>query len=265
MLPALGGAIACLRRDGRDVLRPTPEGASDPLDTACFPLVPYANRIARGRFAFDGGRYALPRNFGEHPHSLHGVGWRRPWAVAATDERKAMLVLHHDPDADWPWRFRAEQHVRLSEDGLGVTLLVANDGDGPMPAGLGLHPYFPRHAMTRLTMTTGAMWLGDATMIPTEPVDAAHFGDWSSGAALPDTLIDNPFDRWTGSAAIATGDAITRVTAVGARGVHLYAPPGGDFLCVEPVTHLPDALNRDFDMDVLEPGDTLALAMRIEA
>ena len=56
--PELGGSVASLTWKGRDVLRPTPAEATDPLQTACFPLVPYANRIAGGRFAF-GGREAV--------------------------------------------------------------------------------------------------------------------------------------------------------------------------------------------------------------
>ena len=52
LLPDLGAAVATLRYQGRDVLRPTPRGANDPFETAAFVLVPYANRIAGGRFQF---------------------------------------------------------------------------------------------------------------------------------------------------------------------------------------------------------------------
>ena len=53
--PALGGALLSFRKGDVDLLRPTPAGASDVLETACFPLVPYANRIADGRFVPTGG------------------------------------------------------------------------------------------------------------------------------------------------------------------------------------------------------------------
>ena len=53
--PQRGGAIREFSCDGRDVLRPTPESAGDdPLDMACFPMVPFVNRIADGRFDFGG-------------------------------------------------------------------------------------------------------------------------------------------------------------------------------------------------------------------
>ena len=47
--PDLGGSIAELTWRGRPVLRTTAPVADDPLLTACFPLVPYARRVAGGR------------------------------------------------------------------------------------------------------------------------------------------------------------------------------------------------------------------------
>lgn len=265
LLPELGGAIAYLTCDGRDVLRRAPDGVDDPLATGCFPLVPYANRIAHGRFAFAGKTHCVPLNFGDHPHSLHGTGWQSAWTVRNAGEAAVVMALRHEGGERWPWRFGAEQHVRLDEDGLTITLHLTNADDEVMPAGLGLHPYFPRDASTRLTMASAEMWLGDETMIPTRAVAAETFGDWAQGSGFPDHLIDNSFDDWSGRAAIASSRGTTRISATGARAVHLYAPPGEDFLCVEPVSHLPDALNRDFAIDTLAPGEMLTLSMRVEA
>ena len=80
--------------DGVDLLRRAPDGADDPLAMASFPLVPYANRIAQGRFAFDGADHQLPRNFGDHPHSIHGFGWQASWTAKATGADHVLLV--HD-------------------------------------------------------------------------------------------------------------------------------------------------------------------------
>lgn len=50
LLPEAGGLIASLTCAGVPVLRTMPEGAASPLDAACFPMVPWCNRIARARF-----------------------------------------------------------------------------------------------------------------------------------------------------------------------------------------------------------------------
>ena len=81
LLPDLGGAIGSLAFKGHEILRPTPAGASDVLQTACFPLVPYANRIAHGRFTFDGAVIQLPVPARFAPHAIHGIGWQRAWGT----------------------------------------------------------------------------------------------------------------------------------------------------------------------------------------
>ncbi len=260
--PALGAAILFARRDGRDVLRPTPAGCRDVLQTACFPLVPYANRIADGRFTFAGRAHQLPRNFGDHPHSLHGVGWQRAWDVAEHAPDALTLRYDHPGDAHWPWRFVADQKIVIDAAGLGIALTLTNTGDAPMPGGAGLHPYFPVGLDTRLTFKADAMWLADATLLSTERVPAKHFGDWRAGRSVVcDTLVDHAFEGWTGTATIADHHGTTTVAA-DARAMHLYIPPAAGFVCVEPVSHLPDAINRG-GMPVLAPGETLRIAMTV--
>nr|WP_263486478.1 hypothetical protein [Mesorhizobium sp. ESP6-5] len=71
--PAAGGALASYRwwRDGSavDWLRaahPAAIGRGDAGAMACFPLVPYSNRIRNGRFEFAGRPIQLPR-----PRTIH--------------------------------------------------------------------------------------------------------------------------------------------------------------------------------------------------
>lgn len=263
LLPALGGAIGALAHEGREVLRSTPAGVRDPLETGCFPLLPYANRIAQGRFDFAGSAHRLPLNFGDHPHSLHGVGWHAAWTVAEAGADHAILAHAHDGGASWPWPYRAAQRFALASRTVRIELSLTNVADSPMPAGLGLHPYFPCDADTRLSFEAERVWLADATMLPAEPAAAAHFGDWRAGASVAGgTLIDNAYEGWRGAARIMQGRGGVEMRAEGASVLHLYRPPGAAFFCIEPVSHLPDAVNRG-GMDVLQPGETRTLAMTL--
>src|SRR6187399_481226 len=89
--PGAGGAIASFTVDGIDVLRRTPPAERDAnvRAHACYPLVPYSNRIAHAKLRFAGRDFELDRNFGDHPHSIHGVGWQRPWRIVARDDSSA--------------------------------------------------------------------------------------------------------------------------------------------------------------------------------
>lgn len=267
--PDVGGAISRLTLAGRDVLRPMPEASTDPLDAASFPLVPFANRIDRGRFVFDGRGVDLGITPGFAPHALHGDGWRRSWTLDRFDAVSARMSLDHEPGA-WPWRWRAEQGIALDDGGLTVDLGLSNLDHRPMPAGLGHHPFFPASAEARLAIGTRAVWQVDDTLIPTHTTPAAEVGDWSGGRLVDRREpVDHCYVGWDGVAVLEDGDLVTRVVAKTASRLHVYIPPNESYLCLEPVSHRPDAINapatEDTGLVTLQPGETLRLRMRIEA
>ena len=267
--PRLGGAVLGLTFRGRPILRPTPEGADDPLQTACFPLIPYANRIRRGRFRFDGQAHDVGATPGFEPHALHGVGWRTALTAEQVDAHAAVLTLRHDAGADWPWAFDAEQRLVLSDDGLSIVLSLTNRDDRAAPAGVGLHPYFHRPPDARLTLAAPRVWLTD-DLIPRALAPADALFDWSSGPSVADApFVDNAYDGWTGEARLASSNGGAVIAAPGVDRVHVYAPQAADFVCIEPVTHRPDALNapdgEPSGLVVLQPGQSLSLSMRIGA
>jgi len=265
--PDLGGAILSLTHDGRDILRPTPADAADVLESACFPLVPYANRIAGGRFTFGGRTAELSRNMAGQAHPLHGDGWRGRWSVEGRAPDAASLSF--EPAAtEWPWRYRAAQAFRLGADGVTVELSVTNLDNDAGPFGLGLHPYFPDSTTARLTTRTTGLWFASDDLLPVEHIPTSP---WIAGAHVRSTrLLDHAHTGWSGEAGIDLGPGLPSLslTASPVFGcLHLFAPPDQDFFCVEPVSHAPNALNmadpRAHGVQVLRPGETLFGWMRL--
>jgi aldose 1-epimerase len=263
--PAIGGSLLSLSLDGVELLRRAPDGADDPLVMASFPLVPYANRIARGRFAFEGTDYQLPLNFGDHPHSIHGFGWQTIWTASETVDAFTHLIHNHGGDAGWPWAYRAEQQIAVTPSQLSMSLSITNVGNGEMPAGLGFHPYFLADAATRLQFGARSLWLSTPDMLPDREAPADTLGDWSRPATIfGDSLVDNAYTQWDGVAIMQRGDGLRlTMTATGADWLHVYRPPGEEFFCVEPVSHMPDAINRG-GMPTLASGETATLSMTID-
>jgi aldose 1-epimerase len=265
LLPEVGGAVGAFTVDGKDILRRAPEGTRDVLLTACFALVPFANRIADGTFVFRGETVRLPRNFGDHPHALHGQGWQNPWRVAAHASDSATLVYEHAADA-WPWDYRAEQRFTLKPDALSIDLRLTNCGARAMPVGLGFHPYFPRRDGTVLKTDVTGVWLSDATFIPTDKADRAHFLDLARGADLSRApFVDHCHFGWSGRATIAgDGDVLNLAASPALDFLHLFLPRGESYFCAEPVSAMPDAVHRDADesgLRVLEPGTAFTVSM----
>lgn len=265
LLPGLGGAVGSFSVGGRDILRPTPADATDPLETACFPLVPYANRIAEGRFTFEGADYALPPNHPAFPGPLHGLGWMKAWSVTEHDATTAILKCTHSADAHWPWDWSAVERFELIDGALRITLELTNLSQQSMPAGLGLHPYFPHAPHDELQFDAAGLWQNDEAFIPARQLPAEALGDFAAGAVpSPASLIDNCYFGWQGT---ARWGETTTVRSRQAPFLHVFVPPGQDFVCLEPMTQMPAALNQpDFAAAggiVLAPGATQVLEMEI--
>ncbi|MDI1295410.1 MAG: aldose 1-epimerase [bacterium] len=223
-----------------------PQDSRDPLAMASFPLVPYANWIAQGRFRFDGCDYQVPLNFGDHPHSIHGLGWQTPWAVDAQTDDSAHMAHDWPGGEGWPWAYRAEQQVFVQPDGIRMQLSLHNRGDADSLCRDQPVAFHPGHAAR-----------------PSRGRRCA--GDWSQGAAaMGDTLVDNAYGGWNGVAMILRGDG-TRLTltAPDTGWLHVYRPPGSALFCLEPVSHMPDAINRPGGLSALAPGETKTLSMTI--
>jgi len=232
LTPDIGGAIARFEWRGQPLMR-TSCGPSI-FDTACFPLVPFSNRIAFGRFEADGREVVLPPNFpgAEHAHPLHGFGWLAPWSIIEQQPARAILRHHHAPDA-WPWRYEAEQMFELSPDGLRQILSVRNLGDSAMPAGLGFHPYFPRTDRTVYAGRHRGEWQTSAEGLPLRVDLAPSAIDWWHGAPVGSRTVDTVYTGREGTLRIDWPERNLRLRIEPAASLTftvIYTPAGQDFL-----------------------------------
>ena len=247
LLPELGAAVATLRYRGRDVLRRTPPGASDPFQTAAFALAPFANRIADGRFRVGDREVHIPRNAPDQAHPLHGHAWRKPWRVESATRDSATLTFEHSADS-WPWHYGVTQTLTLRGDSLEVSLSLENRDATPMPAGLGWHPYFHKGPGAALKTHLEGVWLTDDEYLPVRLAHGTRFGQWGRGDELArPELVDNCHTGWPGVAEIVLPAQQLRLALTANRALHwlhIYSPPDQDFFCIEPVSHMPNAINR---------------------
>jgi aldose 1-epimerase len=159
--------------------------------------------------------------------------------------------------------------LELEPSGLSVDLEIANTGAEDMPAGMGLHPYFPRSGTTRLGFRAKGVWLAGPDQLPREQIAVPPPLDFSAGRDLGTEPIDNDFTGWTPPAVVDQPDFgyRMRIEADPLFG-HLivFAPPEQPFFAAEPVSHMIDALNRPpvegGGMAVLAPGERLAGRVR---
>ncbi|SDA61311.1 aldose 1-epimerase [Mesorhizobium qingshengii] len=264
--PAAGGAVASYRwwQNGSavDWLRPADQAAIGRRDAgamACFPLVPYSNRIRGGRFEFAGRTVELPSR-PEDPHHEHGHGWRRPWTVMRCEAGTIVLHYHHIADS-WPWSYEARQVISLIDGRLVIAISVRNLSDTPMPAGFGLHPFFPSTPWTHVQARVSGMWETDAEVLPTRHVPPPAGADPTTGFDVSEVDFDTVFTGWTGRALISWpehGRQLDIEAEAPLDFLVLYTPPGEPFFCAEPVSNITDAFNRADDPGINTGGIVLA-------
>lgn len=272
--PSVGGAISAFdwlgEDDPRAILRKCNNRLEKVLDACCFPLVPYVNRIRGGSFTFRGRTIRLEPNMAADPSPLHGQGWLHPWAVERQDERSAILSYRHEA-GEWPWSYDARQDFSLDEGGLSVRLTCRNSSNGPMPCGLGEHPYFDCGPQTRIDTRVDCAWTIDEKVLPVEKVPAVGRYDLHDRLVCGQDL-DNGFGGWGGEARMSDPDwpYALRISSPEAKFFQIYSPPEGGIFVAEPVTHANAALNApesewpELGMRVLEAGEEMRLDMRVD-
>ena len=263
LAPDAGGSIKRFTVDGSDVLRPMTEAdvaSGKGNNAAAYPLVPFSNRIRGGELVFEGETFHLANNWPGVNHPMHGDGWAHAWQVERSGVGSAEVAYRHERAGEqggWPFRYRAQQSYRLDDDRLTVRMALENLEDRPVPAGLGLHPFFVRDKETELACRCRAMWTADAEVLPIERIAVPPQWDFATSRKVDGHALDNCFDGWDGHATITWPNRRVRLTLEASqpfRHLVIYVPPGRDVFCVEPVSHA----NGLVGLSPLGPGATLA-------
>ena len=214
-----------------------------------FPMAPYSNRLGGATFRWGARRIHLTPPPGE-TYALLGFAHRTGWQVGSRAPGEAVLKYTHRPgDEGWPWRFELTMRVALDDGGATVRLRITNLADEAMPAGLGWHPYHPaqgfaRQPQARLRLTAHARRdVGLSGLERLEP----HRGQADARVmALVSADLrhqTNVFEDWSGEASMPLDRGLRiAVKTSGARHLVMHAAKELAYLCLEPVTLLPGAL-----------------------
>ena len=261
--PDLGGAVAGFWHREMPILRSTePAALADSRSAAMYPLLPYSNRLGYRRFRWKGHDYTTRANVPDSPHSLHGIGWQRPWQIVSSSALEVVLEVVHATDADWPFAFTARQYFALSAESFSVRLQFTNTAPVDAPVGLGWHPYFVKRLRSRLHIELSDRWDADATLLPTRKV--AQPGIDSDLSHLD---FDNCFEGWRGPARIRD-ERFSLQLSSSLPYLAVYTPPDRDYFCVEPVSHVNNAIHMAdpaaCGLVALAPGATLEASMRLD-
>jgi len=249
-----GGAIEGLwwQHQGKmiPVLRPGLKSGVA-VESSCFPLVPFGNRVSGNRFQSPAGEHQLQPNVEWDSHYLHGDGWLNIWRCVEQSPTQLKLEYVHRQGI---YHYTVQQIFTLSGSVAEVELVVTNDGDA-LPFGLGWHPYFPLSPETRIQAHTTGYWLEREGWLTGEyQENLPQALDFNQSASLPEHWVNNGFSGWDGVAMIqqpGLGYQLSMTTEPPAPCYFVFVSDPAfdkgyefDFFCFEPMSHAPDDHHR---------------------
>ena len=246
----------------------SPPEALPPKSTGAV-LLPWPNRIAGGRYRFDGVDYQLPLTEPAKLNASHGlVRWVR-WSAGAHD--RSSVTLAHDlaPQTGYPFELRLELSYRLDADaGCGCSTVVTNTGRSAAPFGAGFHPYLDLagHDLDTAELLVPAA-VGARHRRPLDP-DRQPAGSRAPRSTSPrsgrsaSVRLDHGFAELTGSAAVLRTEqrAVELHWDAAFRYLQVFTPPfitpGRNAVAIEPMSCPANAFNSGDGLSGWSRGHT---------
>jgi aldose 1-epimerase len=268
LVPDMGGSVAFARLGSVDILRPLSEEAfatHSILGVACFPMLPYANRIVGNQFEFDGILHRVNPNITNVRFNVHGSGWLSRWRVAAQLASTATLSLDHQ-DEHGPYSYHAEQTFKVFSSGFDIFMSIENRSGVRLPFGMGQHPWLMRDDDVTVAFKAKRFWLEAPDSVAGECISIPPELDFTTARRLPSTWRDNCYGGWHGAFELnyPTRGFTLRVEADPLFS-HLmfYADPAKPYFCLEPQSNASCAFNqpqssgRSLGVVVLAPNQSI--------
>lgn len=259
-------------------------------------LWPWANRLDRDGFFFDGRYYGLQEGLAPFRRDgskfpIHGLlAFSDAWEVVnvSADDRDAEAVLRLEYErypelaALFPFAHSIELHYSLSGGALAVTTRIDNHSVRRMPVSLGFHPYFQVHDAPRdewtVELPVGSVWKLSEQVVPTgEKVASEELFPERKKMGLKGSKLDNVFgdlergaEGWATFVLSGEREKVTVEYGEGFDVAVVYAPGGerGGFVCFEPMAGVTNAINLAHegkfpDLQSIEPGESWTATFRI--
>ena len=267
--PSLGNLAYEIKVNGKNILWSPFHGPGELKARptfCCVPfLAPWANRLDDNFYWANGKKYDLNLDLGNvrrdgHQKPIHGVLSASPaWIVVAAEANdhsawttsRLEFWKHPDMMAQFPFAHTITMTYRVQNGEVEVETTLDNLSTDPMPVGIGFHPYFrlddaPRDNW-KVHLAARDHFVLNSMLIPTGERKPVEFADPQPLAGIQfDDVFGNLVRGADGRAQFWVEGKSERITITYGRKYTVavvYAPPGRDYICFEPMAALTNAFN----------------------
>lgn len=249
-----------------------------------MPMLFPPNRIADGRFIFDGKIYQFPVNEPSRNAFLHGTLYQTPFEVEELTEDRLILIYRVRKDNlyyAYPNAFDLRVEYVLNEAGLTQKVKVVNHSPVSMPIGVGFHTAFPIPFMPegkpcdiRICGNLGAEYTRNPDRMLTiwEPVadseDKKRIVEGTfcpAGRPISEQYLCGD-DRTMRICDVRSGRAIVYELSENYVSWLIWKEAQSDFVCIEPQSWLVNAPNaprpEDAGLKAVAPNESIEFSTR---
>ena len=224
-------------------------------------LFPFPNRIANGKYQFEGKEYHLAINETALNNALHGFVYNKHFKLIEEQisNESAFLKFSYDYKGDissYPFPFSLEISYKITLNQIEIKVNAQNTGDSNMPFGIGWHPYFKSDNLVKsiLNFDGISQYQVNDKMIPTKEIELKH----QFPLELGNIFLDDCFITKSASTSFKTASYKLNIDfdpGSERNFIQCYTPPSRESVAIEPMTCAPDVFNNGDGLLVLKPEE----------
>ncbi len=256
--PEKGGMLTSLKKDGKEYIFIDEESYNKPGRGHCAVpvLFPTVGRCKDENLTFNGVSYHM---------GIHGLVHSYKWDIieqSTTDSASLTITVKSNEETkkSYPFDFEVRLTFKLKDTSITIDQEYINSGNDIMPFNFGFHPYFCISHLDNLTFDINAKNVYDALTDTTAEFTGEINHDLICGIGAiythtkDKTSIADSFDNRN----------ITVKYDTNFKYVVIWTNQKNKFICIEPWSSVPNALNTGIDVNTLQPKQSLKAQYTIE-
>ncbi|MFL1013345.1 aldose 1-epimerase [Flavisericum labens] len=231
-------------------------------------LFPFANRIADGKYDFDGNTYFLNINQQKENNALHGLVYNKTFQLVAkkTIKDEAAVFLRYEEKEyvhGFPYTYRIDLKYTLTNRSLDLSVSVKNTDFKTFPFTIGWHPYF-----TSTNLYNSIVRFKSHKHVNFDErniTQGLRNIEINNEFKIKNKSLDDCFVLDSNNILFETPDYSFELTSSEKKSfLQLYTPPKDNTLAIEPTTGISNSFNNKIGLKVLKPNDSYNINWKLK-
>lgn len=262
-----GGRLKSLLYENQPVIQDL-ENTTYQENFASAVLFPFANRISKGNYSFQGKNYQLNCNENGRNNAIHGLIFDKHFQLIDSQflQEENSIVLRYtedEPKEGFPFLYAIDLTYTLKNSGFELSVKAQNRSSESFPFTMGWHPYF----VTKNTKDCVLEFQSFKRVLFNQDLITIGMANRNAPSPYPieTPFLDDCFVLHDKKVSFKTPTYhVTFNNSNHSKYLQLYSPPIENRIAIEPMTGISDSFNNKKGMKVLKPNATFTEKWNLE-